>query len=138
MRPRIRLREVLLLATLGAMVFGYCSVVIRGWSTAIVSHLEFSPDGRKLAAVFHRGKVEIWDLSDARPRRAAETQLAPRFDLWPPVCWARVGDQEEILELLGLIAEEVEQRGVAIDRWHEALQQCLEKLPRPQRPLLGP
>ena len=78
MRPRIRLREVLLLATLGAMVFGYCSVVIRGWSTAIVSHLEFSPDGRKLAAVFNRGKVEIWDLSDARPRRAAETQLAPR------------------------------------------------------------
>ena len=39
-------------------------------------------------------------------------------------------------ELLRLLAEEVEQRGPVSDRRHEALQQCLEKLPGPQRQLL--
>jgi len=71
-------------------------VAARRSSMAILTHVEFSPDGQQLAAVHWSGTVHVWDLSHGYPQVTAETRLDVG-GLLPPVRWARVGDENTIV-----------------------------------------
>jgi RNA polymerase sigma-70 factor (ECF subfamily) len=94
-----------------------------------------------------RDADDVWqDVNVVLLRKAAEFQPGTNFWAWACsvtryqiLAHAKQLGRDRLVfdqELVDLIAAEVEQRGDSIDRRREALQNCLEKLPEPQRQLL--
>ena len=69
--PRFTILQMLLAASLVALVLGLATSAWRTNKLAQITHLEFSPTGRFLAAKFSGGSVQVWDISSPRPRLAA-------------------------------------------------------------------
>src|SRR5262245_188983 len=95
--PRFTILQMLLAAALVALVLGLATSAWRTAKLAQITHLEFSPSGKHLAAKFSGGSIQVWDVSSPRPRLAANfpAQGFMNYDVGP----IRFVDDWELVDL---------------------------------------
>lgn len=71
---------MLLAASLVALVLGLTTASWRTAKYSHITHLEYSPSGKYLAAKYSGGTIQVWDLSANRPRLTAQFASRGLFD----------------------------------------------------------
>src|SRR5439155_18057237 len=75
--PRFTTLQLLLAATLVALLLGLFSSAWRIGAPHFVERIYFSPSGKRLAVRLSTGAVQIWQVDQARPRQVAKAFGTP-------------------------------------------------------------